>query len=392
MHKPTRLRRGRKPARPEKPRPDFPLFPHATGRWAKKIRGRLVYFGPWSDPEGALNKYLDQKDDLHAGRRPRAHAGEVLVRDVLNHFLTAKKLLLESGELTARSWALYHATCERVAEAFGRTRPLADLRAEDFNQLRAAVAKKWGPVALGNEVQRIRCVFKYAYDAGLVETPVRFGPAFKGPSRKVLRQARAAKGLRLFEPAEVRSLLAAVGARPAIKAMLLLGVNCGFGNSDCARLPKAALDLDGGWLDFARPKTGVPRRCCLWPETVQSLRDALARRPAARDPANEGLVFLTQYGRSWARPGRDNPLSVLVSRLLRGLGLYREGLSYYALRHTFRTVADESKDQPAIDHIMGHARDDMASVYREKISDQRLRAVAEHVHAWLFGTGAERKV
>jgi hypothetical protein len=33
---------------------------------------------------------------------------------------------------------------------------------------------------------------------------------------------------------------------------------------------------------------------------------------------------------------------------------------------------------------MGHARDDMASVYRERISDARLRAVADHVRKWLF--------
>lgn len=55
--------------KPTKPRPDFPLFPHATGR-AKKIRGKLHYFGKWADPDAALRRYVEERDDLYAGRKP----------------------------------------------------------------------------------------------------------------------------------------------------------------------------------------------------------------------------------------------------------------------------------------------------------------------------------
>jgi hypothetical protein len=71
MPTPTK-RTPRTKSKPAKPYPDFPLFPHATGRWAKKIRGRFAFFGPWSDPQGALARYLAERDELHAGLVPRA--------------------------------------------------------------------------------------------------------------------------------------------------------------------------------------------------------------------------------------------------------------------------------------------------------------------------------
>ena len=49
-----------------------------------------------------------------------------------------------------------------------------------------------------------------------------------------------------------------------------------------------------------------------------------------------------------------------------------------------RTIADEARDQPAANSIMGHADESMAAAYRERISDERLRAVTDHVRGWLF--------
>ncbi len=374
--KPTRR------SKPEKPYPDFPLFPHATRRWAKKIRGKILYFGPWEDWQGALKKYQEQKDDLHAGRTPRVQGDGLTVRDLLNRFLTAKQLLVDAGELSARTFFDYKLVCDRLSAGLGLTRLVVDLASDDFERLRAEVAKTHGPVALGNFVNRARCVFKYAYDAGLIDKPIRFGPQFRKPGQKVLRQARHAKGPRLFEAAEIRKILDA--ASVPLRAMVLLGINCGFGNADCGTLPLSALDLDGGWVNYPRPKTAVPRRCPLWPETVAALREAIAKRPAPKDPALSERVFITIYGGSWFKDSPTNPVTFVMAWLLKKLGIHRPGVNFYALRHTFETIGGETRDQVAVNHIMGHAEDDMASVYRERISDERLKAVTDHVHAWLF--------
>ncbi len=371
-----------KATKPEKPYPEFPLFPHATGRWAKKIRGKMHYFGPWSDPDGALAKYLEQKDALHAGRKVREVSEGVTVKDVANAFLNAKDEQVEAGELSPRTRAQYGEACALLVQKLGKQRLVADLDTEDFAGLRNMLAKRYGPHGLGTSIQCIRCVFKYAFDAGLISVPVSYGPGFKRPSKKTLRLHRAAQGVKLFTAGEVLRLLDAASVQ--MRAMILLGINCGFGNSDCGNLPLAAVDVDAGMIDYPRPKTGIARRCPLWPETVEAIGAALAERPSPKDPDCAGLVFVTQRGLCWAKDTNDSPISKETRKLLKATGISGHR-NFYTLRHTFRTIADEAKDQPAADFIMGHEAPHMSSHYRETISDERLQAVTNHVRGWLFG-------
>ena len=369
-------------AKPSKPYPDFPLFPHATGRWAKKIRGRMVYFGPWADPDAALAKYLEQKDALHAGKVQRPDPGAVTVKDVANAFLNHKQALVEARELSPLTWAKYKEVADFLVAQLSKQRVAADVGFDDFAKLRTVMARRWGPLRLRDFIQHIRSVFKHAFDEGLINRPARFGPGFARPSKKTLRLDRAKKGPRLFDAADLRRAIDAAGV--PLRAMILLGINAGFGNADCGTLPLAALDLDGGWVDYYRPKTGITRRCPLWVETVDALKAALSQRPRPKAEADLGLAFVTKYGGPWHKIG-DSPVSKEMRKLLVGLGV-NGGRGFYDLRRTFETVAGETKDQVAVDFIMGHADESMAAVYRQRIGDERLRAVADHVRAWLFGT------
>jgi len=83
-----------------------------------------------------------------------------------------------------------------------------------------------------------------------------------------------------------------------------------------------------------------------------------------------------------------NPITKEFRKALDERELHKPGLGFYTLRHVFRTVAGESRYQPAVNSIMGHADESMAAVYRERIGDERLRAAADHVRAWLFSNKA----
>lgn len=387
---------------PPKPYSEFPLTPHAAGKWMKKIRGKLYYFGRWGrivngkmerlPDDGwkeALELYKAQADDLHAGRTPRERNKEALtVKDLCNRFFTAKQRKMDAGEIAHRTFKEYEETTSIIVDAFGKDRLVDDLQADDFEKLRADLAKRWGPVRLGNGITRVKGVFKYAFDNQLIDRPVRFGSEFVKPSKAVIRKHKAAGGKKLFTADEIHRLLDAADVQ--MRAMILLGLNSGHGNTDVSNLQNEHIDLDSGWLDYPRPKTGIERRCPLWSETVDAIRAAIAVRPEPKDPSDADCVFVKLNGYRWVRvDGRKtDTVATQFGGLLRKLDINgRRGLGFYSLRHTHRTVADRSQDQVACNHIMGHSDNSMAANYTHHIDDDRLQAVTEVVREWLFSNG-----
>jgi hypothetical protein len=136
----TKIPSNARPAKPSKPHPDYPLYAHTRGQWAKRVRNRVHYFGAWAAPDAALAKWLKEKDDLLAGREPSNVEG-LTVLQLTNHFLTSKKRLVNSGELTPRTLHDYERNCAKVMEALRPSRVVATLRPADFEKLRAKLAE-----------------------------------------------------------------------------------------------------------------------------------------------------------------------------------------------------------------------------------------------------------
>ncbi len=275
--------------RPKKPRKDYPLFAHANGQWAKKVLGRLHYFGPWRDPEAETTKrqrelaefaerlWDRQKDDLRAGRKPRDKRvvqGTLTVRELCNDFMSSQELKTKTGQLSDRQFEDYLRAVKFVADEFGRERSVDDLGPPDFRDLKSRLADKYkAPSSLKREMTNCRAVFNWAMRNGHVERIIRFGDDFKLPTttqlRKHKQQQKREHGSREFTAEQCRAIIDA--ANPALKAMTLLGLNCGLGNTDIRLLQFGDLDLESGWIDYPQNKRGMDRVSKLWDVTDKLL-------------------------------------------------------------------------------------------------------------------------
>ena len=85
--------------------------------------------------------------------------------------------------------------------------------------------------------------------------------------------------------------------------------------------------------------------------------------------------------------GNVNAVSLEFGKLLTELKIAREGVGFYALRHSFESVGGETGDRVGVDRVMGHVTPGMGENYthwlKDEAEDARLRKITNHVREWL---------
>lgn len=363
-------------------------------QWCRKINGKLHYFGKLADPDAALRKYLNfiaRQDANREVREAPMPASDVTLYLAVNRFLTDRLEMVDKGQASAGQYVKYRNACELILEVFPPETIVGMMVPEDFDRLRARL--KGGPVHVTNQMVCIRAMFNHARD--VYGVTVRYGKRFRRPGKREVDAGKRSRGL--WTAQDIRSILAV--ASPPLRCFILLGINCGFGQKDCAMLTRNAFTLDGH--GFPRTKNGKKRACPFWPETIAAICDYQRPTPNA---GNDSLVFVTSFGNPWVQERVKRSVTGDIIRTVYSDSISQEldkacasakvgRRPFYDLRHTFYSVADEVGDPTARDAIMGHTLPGMKEVYSHMLAIRmkRLKAITNHVHDWLFPQGRESR-
>lgn len=370
-----------------KVRKDYPLTWHPAGQWCKRVLGKLHYFG--ADPEKALQRWADEKDDLLAGRKPRKRKrSQYTLDEAVNLFLDHVEAQVKGGDKSPRWYEDMKSTGKLIFEALGRSWSAESLTHEDFAVLRerlARIGSKKNPkqashTTLNNRIVRVRTMFNWLLKSKVITTPPDYGTAFDAPDIVARENERLDRGAKDFTRQQARSLLRHSKDDPSMHAAILLALNTGCQNVDIATLKRSHIDLVGGWYIQPRAKRAKRRRAKLWPRTVKALRGVIGDRQLADDD----LIFESKTGGPWH--GR-NCLAKDFATLKTKAGITKKGCGFQWLRHTFITQATQGGDLIAVQLAVGHADRSITSRYIHSVYDPRLESIANLVDSWLTSKG-----
>jgi integrase len=396
-------------SKPKKPFAGFPLFAHPNGQWAKKVNAKPYYFGSWSDDpkgESAIQDWLTRKDAILAGldslRVASVQRGMTL-GDLMGRFLKDRHTRVKAGDLALTTYGDYLKHCQEFTAAIGKDAVVASLMPAHFQAYADRLVKRgMSRHSRKRIIAYTKAMLNWGATNGYYPRPT-YGTAFVAPdcSPEAIRQAKMRAGEkdysgRIVTGDEMTQLLNRASSR--MKACILIAVNCGLGPADIGRLRWHQINMVEGFADLPRGKTGVRRIGYLWKRTRRAIEHVATLKQnaaALKKHGQDALVFVNRVGKPMYAESeigvngksvgvkRDNLITPAFGDLARKLKL--EGVSFYRLRHTFKTLGKQAKDRDALNLMMGHKEPGIGRIYdHEEISFDRIKRVALVVKSALW--------
>jgi integrase len=331
----------------------------------------MYYFG--SDKKEALQNYLDQAAYLHGSNNnsQKPVNGDMTLKKLCDMFSKYQFSKVKANAITAQHYNDQVSSLNKFMTSLGQGRRIRDISTLDLQNYKRKLQKQYNSSGhrLNLHISNLKTLFHWAKKNDILQRI----PNIDAISRtKIVNKQR-----RIFTHEEISKLLAVADTQ--MKAMIWLGLNCGFGCTDCSGLQWKHLDLTNGRVIFPRGKTGVPRDLPLWPETITALKAV---------PKKGKSVFYTARGNPFVRTvlktdsnGQEkystlNTISTKFSRLLKKTGLnVSKGSGFYTLRRTAATIAARSGDPFAVQRLLGHANLQMVTRYVQDVSKQTDRVI-----------------
>ena len=350
----------------------FPLTLHPTGQYCKKVKGKIYYFG--SDKKQALERYLDQATYLHGCQnnlqQQKPTSDNMTLKQLCDMYLKYQYSKLQANALTASHHNEQIGSINKLMAFLGQNIDINNISTLDLQNYKRKIQKSQVSVCrLNLHISIMKALFQWARKNDVLVNIPNIDAVSRG---KIVHQEKFT-----FDPEQVNKLLSAADVK--MRAMIWLGLNCGFGCTDCSELKWSDLDLVSARVKLARKKTGILRDLPLWPETVESLENIYRIGK---------LVFYTSRGNPYIqtllKPDGNgngkyttlNTITTKFSRLIRKSGLdVPKGTGFYTLRRTAATIAARSGDPFAVQRLLGHADLQMATRYVQNVSKQTDRVI-----------------
>jgi integrase len=241
----------------------FPLTLHPTGQYCKKINGKIHYFG--TNKKQALDNYLEQATYLHGGPAlaQKASNGNMGLKQLCDLYLEYQHSKVLAGNLSARHYTDHMSSLSKLMSFLGKGRRIKGISTLDLQNYKRQLQGAYGSAHRVNlHIGAMKAMFHWARKNDILQNIPNIDAVSRG---KIVHQE-----MYIFTPEQIKKLLSLANTK--MQAMIMLGLNCGFGCTDCARLKWKNLDLENGRVQLARSKKGVPRNLPLWPETAKALK------------------------------------------------------------------------------------------------------------------------